>query len=131
MTARSERPDIVLMHGTLGASPGERLVEAARRAAGLDVLATLAATGRFGRRRVVTDDPARVTALAGRDAGIEPSGAAFHFGRRLAALVAARDCRQVLYVGAGSGALTTPAEWEALADLLAAGPVCCANNYLS
>jgi hypothetical protein len=45
--------------------------------------------------------------------------------------VAAHDCRQVLYVGAGSGTLTTPAEWGTLADLLAAGPVCCANNYLS
>jgi hypothetical protein len=37
----------------------------------------------------------------------------------------------VLYVGAGSGALTLPAEWHALADLLAGEAVCCANNYLS
>ena len=60
MTTRAERPDIVLMHGRLGSSPGEQVVEAARRAAGLDVLATLAATDRFGRRLVVTDDPALV-----------------------------------------------------------------------
>jgi hypothetical protein len=129
---RDERPAVVLMHGRLGASAGERLVEAARRAAALDVLATLAATGRFGRRLVVTDDPALVEALAGCAVTIEPSGPQFHFGRRLAALVAAHGLERVLYVGAGSGALTEPAEWAALADLLAAGePVVVANNYLS
>jgi hypothetical protein len=107
------------------------LVEAARRAAALDVLETLTTTGRFGRRLVVTDDPALVTALAGTDAVIEPSGIGFHFGRRLAALIADHGCRRVLYVGAGSGALTTMDEWHVLADLLAGEAVCCANNYLS
>jgi hypothetical protein len=128
---RDDRPSVVLMHGRLGASAGERLVEAARRAAALDVLDALAATGRYGRRYVVTDDPALVASLAGSGAIVEPSGPDFHFGRRLAALVAAHDLERVLYVGAGSGALTLPGEWAALADLLAAGPVCCANNFLS
>jgi hypothetical protein len=128
---RDDRPAVVLMHGRLGASVGERLVEAARRAAALDVLDALAATGRFGRRFVVTDDPALVGELAGGDTSVEPSGPDFHFGRRLAALVAAHRLERVLYVGAGSGALTLPGEWAALADLLEAGPVCAANNYLS
>lgn len=124
-------PAVVLFHGRLGASAGERLVEAARRAAALDVLDRLAATGRFGRRVVVTDDPLLAAALAGSDALVEPSGPAFHFGRRLAALVADHHLERVLYVGAGAGALNGAEEWTALADLLAAGPVCCANNFLS
>ena len=126
-----ERPAVVLFHGRLGASAGERLVEAARRAAALDVLDVLATTGRFGRCFVVTDDPGLVAALAGHNIVVEPSGPDFHFGRRLAALVAAHDLQRVLYVGAGSGPLTPAEEWIALADLLADGPVCCANNYLS
>jgi hypothetical protein len=85
---RDERPAVVLMHRRLGTSVGEQIVEAARRAAALDVLDTLAATGRFGRRLVVTNDPALVAALAGADVTIEPSGPDFHFGRRLTALVA-------------------------------------------
>jgi hypothetical protein len=119
-----ERPDIALFHGRLGPSSGEQLVEAARRAAALDVLDTLAATGRFGRRLVVG-------ALAGSGAVVEASGPAFQFGRRLASLIADHGCERVLYIGAGSGALTLPAEWHALADLLVGGPICCANNYLS
>ncbi|MCC6627657.1 MAG: hypothetical protein IT340_09675 [Chloroflexi bacterium] len=125
------RPAVVLMHGRLGESVGELLVTAARRAAALDVLATLAATGRFGATYVITDDPALATALAGWAVTVEPSGPDFHFGARLARLVAAHQLERVLYVGAGSGALTPPAEWAALADLLVAGPVVAANNFLS
>lgn len=125
------RPAVVLMHGRLGESVGELLVTAARRAAALDVLATLAATGRFGATYVITDDPALVAALAGWAVTIEPSGPDFHFGARLARLVAAHRLERVLYVGAGSGVLTPPEEWAALADLLVAGPVVAANNFLS
>ena len=127
----SDQPDVLLFHGRLGASPAERLVEAARRAAGLDVLEHLTATGRYGRRIVVTDDLEMTAALAGSGALVEQSGADFHFGRRLAAAIRAHDCQRVLYVGAGSGALVETGEWEALADLLDGEPLCCANNFLS
>lgn len=131
MSALASRPDIALFHGRLGPSPAEQLVEAARRAAALDVLDRLVATGRFGRRLVVTDDPLLQAALATSAVTLEPSGAAFHFGRRLAALATAYGCRDLLYLGAGSGPLTPTEEWLALIDSLAGGSACCANNFLS
>jgi len=107
---------VVIMHGSLGESRGERMVDGARRAATSDLVASLR---RAGAERVLlsTDDPAFLSVLTDSVVPLpSPCATTFHFGATLAAAVASHRLRGVVYFGSGTGFLLPE---ERLRELLA------------
>ncbi|GDX68149.1 hypothetical protein LBMAG37_13040 [Anaerolineae bacterium] len=107
----TEPVDAVVMLGALGASTAEQLLQRARWLATLHTLQQLAGCADVG--RIVLAAPAELQTLWQADApalGLlqrvtwdsDPAAAPFHFGERLAALVAQQQLTRVLYAGGGS-----------------------------
>lgn len=127
----SEAPILIVFLGGMGGSPIEDLLGQALAEAALDLLEEALASGAFAQAVLVSDSDA----LAGR----LPSGAVldrdegpFHFGRRLAALVAERRIERAVYVGAGGVPLMRGSDLAAVARHLAdADGVVISNNYFS
>jgi hypothetical protein len=105
---------------------GHALAEAA-----LDVLQEALATGAFAGAILVADDNAlerRLPAAVTLDVDAEP----FHFGRRLAAVIAERAIERPVYVGAGGVPLMRGSDLAAVARRLQeSGRVVISNNYFS
>ncbi|OGO49806.1 MAG: hypothetical protein A2148_07460 [Chloroflexi bacterium RBG_16_68_14] len=124
-------PVLIVFLGGMGGSPIEDLLGRALAEAALDLLEEALATDAFGGAVLVTDSDA----LAGRlppgvdlDRDEEP----FHFGRRLAAVVAQRGIHRPLYVGAGGVPLLRGSDLAAVARHLSEGEkIVIANNYFS
>lgn len=126
---------LILFAGGGGPSPAERLLTAARQAAGRDLLECTARVPGIGRRIVVTDDQEWGATLAAHDVTLDfdrPGGGAFHFGRRLAEVLERHAVHRALVMGAGSAPLLTPeALAEALAPLAGDAPAVVTNNLHS
>lgn len=126
-----DAPVLVVFMGGMGGSPVEDLLGRALAAAALDLLEEGLATDAFDRAVLVTDSDALAPSL--------PSGALldrdrgpFHFGRRLAEVVAERDIRRPLYVGAGGVPLMRGPDLAAVAGHIAhTDGIVVANNYFS
>jgi hypothetical protein len=123
---------IVFLGGMRGSAIEERLGRALAEAA-LDLLEDALATGAFAGAVLVADSDA----LAGRlppgvALDVDRPGEAFHFGRRLAAVIEERDIRRPVYAGAGGLPLFRGSDLAAVARHLAeADGVVIANNYFS
>jgi hypothetical protein len=112
----------------------ERLVVDAQLAASLDTLERVRAIPEFGALVVATANEefaARAAAL-GAQVEIDPPGAGFHWGKRLASLVAKHAAKVPCYIGGGSGVLMTPDDWRAMVKQVLQHPNrVVTNNYYS
>ncbi|HEX9075453.1 MAG TPA: hypothetical protein VF932_06715 [Anaerolineae bacterium] len=118
----------------VASSPVEDLVARAQCAVALDTLDKLRAIPEVGAMIVSTANSelaARASAL-GAHIEMDLPGEDFHFGRRLASLVAAHRAAVPLYVGGGSGALMRVEDWQSLArKILGASDTVVTNNFYS
>jgi hypothetical protein len=106
----------------------------AHQAAARDLLELLLHTGRIERAVVATDDPAWGDTLADLpvDVDLDVPGEPFHFGRRLAGLIARHDAQRVLYSGGASAPLLGADVWnEVLIRLGETDRVVVTNNLHS
>lgn len=106
----------------------------AHQAAARDLLELLLHTGRIERAVVATDDPAWGDTLADLpvDVDLDVPGETFHFGRRLAGLIARYDAQRVLYSGGASAPLLGADVWnEVLMRLGETDRVVVTNNLHS
>lgn len=116
------------------ATPVEHLVADAQVATALDTLEKLRTLSEIGALVVSTADTAFADRAAALGAAVEmdPPDASFHFGRRLAHLVAKYRAAVPLYVGGGSGGLMRVEDWRALARRILAEPgTVISNNFYS
>ncbi len=110
----------VVLHGSLGKSHGERLVEESREASAHDLVDTLQ---RAGLQRVVavTPDEEFGRSLLAQGVAVRRSSDPFHFGRALQELVREEESDGLLYFGSGSGVLLSGANIRDL-DVFAKRP---------
>ena len=97
-------------------SPIENLVAQAQVAAALDTLEKMRTLPEIAEIVIATADAdcaARAAALGAR-VEMDPPGADFHWGNRIAALVEKYRAAIPLYVGGGSGALMEVEDWRTL-----------------
>ena len=127
----SQAPVLIVFLGGMRGSPIEDLLGRALAESALDLLQEALATDAFSAALLVADSDA----LAGRlPAGValDRDQGSFHFGRRLAALVRARNIERPVYVGAGGVPLLRGSDLAAIARRLAgADQLVIANNYFS
>lgn len=112
----------------------ENMVVQAQWAAALDTLDHLRALPEIGEMVVATADKAFAARAAALGARIEmdPPQRVFHFGDRLAELVARYRASVPLYIGGGSGVLMDKAAWRDLAGrVLQERQVVITNNFYS
>ncbi len=120
----TEPVDVVVMLGALGPAAAEQLLQRARWLATLHTLQQLADCADVG--RIVLAAPAELQRLWLADApalGLlprvvwdsDPAAMPFHFGERLAALVAQHQLTRLLYAGGGSMPLLGAARLRELA----------------
>ncbi len=111
----------------------ERLVAHGQLAAARDTLDKLAQTAAVTQIVVATADAAFAEDAAALGAHVEPdSSADFHFGERLASLVDRYPDPVALYVGGGSGALMSAADWRDLVEQAERHPnTVFTNNFFS
>lgn len=138
MSGAGERPDLIVFYGRGGASPPERLVDGARRASTLQLVADAAATGLFRRLALVTNDAGLADGLAGEHPAliVERTPERIDFGRRLRETVERLGSAAAVYVGGGGAPLLGAPELRAMVARIAPGAgdaagVVYANNYLS
>ena len=106
------------MLGSEGPGPIERWVAEGRLAAALDALALLGTLPQIDRIVVATSERALAAALPGLPVSwdFDPPGEPFHFGERLAGLLAAYPAPSYVYLGAGSLPLLPPDVLEQALD---------------
>jgi hypothetical protein len=130
----SQRAALLLTVGGWGDSEVEQLMRRAHQAAARDLLNATLSTGLVERAIVATDDDEWGAEIA--DQGVEVSvdvpGEAFHFGRRLAALIERSGAKRVLCAGGASAPLMAIDEWtDVLSRLTEADQLVVTNNVHS
>lgn len=125
---------LTIFEGGRAASAVERLLAGLRRAVVLDTVER-ASRVRFIDAVVVVTDSAELAEAArarGAEADLDGGGEEFHFGRRLARLVARRGLDRVIYMSGGLGALATPDDLRWVArELLHRDAAVITNNVYS
>ncbi len=113
--------------------PAVQLVQKARQAAALDSLLAARATGLFDRLIVVTNDPLWASDLPlDCVVDLDDTRHPFHFGRRLASVIAHYGLTQVLYLGAGAAPLLGATDLARVAEsVLSAESLVVTNNLHS
>lgn len=128
------RVTAVIMTGGGRHTEVERLVAHAREAITCDTVDKLLKVKRVERIIVATDSPTLASMLADKPVivDVDSPGERFHFGRRLAQILADHDVQRCLYIGGGSGPLVTADGWQEIADALAdKGNTVITNNFYS
>ena len=125
----SARPTLVVFLGGLGASPVERVVNAARTAAALDCIEAALATRVFGDAILATDDASLRADLPNvtLDLDQEP----FRFGHRLAGVIRRHHIESVVYMSGGSVPLFKEDDFAELARALKRDGTAVTNNTFS
>ena len=125
---------LTIFEGGRAASAVERLLAGLRRAVVLDTVER-ARRVRFIDAVVVVTDSAELAEAArarGAEADLDGGGEEFHFGRRLARLVARRGLDRIIYMSGGLGALATPDDLRWVArELLHREAAVITNNVYS
>ena len=129
------RVDLVIMNGRSNGSDVERMVDNTRVAVTRDLIDYGRDCGAFGNIIVGTNDPDLAQSLMGLPSVIverDPEGEAFHFGKRLQALIAKYKIERLLYFGGGSAPLISKAALCELAEKVRiADRLFIANNFYS
>ena len=109
---------LIIMSGGESETYVEQAVAEACRAAARDTLERALEANVAGRIIVVTDRAEWAASLASLPVVIDldTSGAAFHFGQRLASVIERHDIRRAFYLGGGSAPLMDGATLRAIAD---------------
>lgn len=125
---------LLIMTGVSEGSEPERMVSRTRQAVTLDLVERALAVPSLRPVVVATNSPALVQRLSAYpilvdvDSPEEP----FHFGRRLAGLVASYGMERCFYLGGGAGPLLPESDLAAIADkMLAADQQLITNNFYS
>ena len=116
-------PTLIVFLGGFGSSEVERLVDAARTAASFDAVEAWGSAA-----IIVTDDPE----LRGKAPGvvIDHDTGAFHFGRRLAAVLRRHNIERAVYIGGGSVPLFGASDFADVASRVTDG-IAVTNNFYS
>ena len=125
---------LLIMTGVTEGSEPERMVSGARQAATLDLVEKALAIPSLRPVVVATNAPDFGRRLSEYPISIEldPPGAPFHFGQRLAALIAQYGMECCFYIGGGAGPLLPADDLAAIAAaLLAADRLLITNNFYS
>ncbi len=126
----TDRPTLIVFHGSAGDGPAERLVARARIAAARESVSAALAAG-FGAVIVATDDTAAFARMDGRALIDADAGGAFDFGDRLRRLVAVNGLERPVVMGSGSLPLLTPDDFARVVEALDADAACVTNNLFS
>lgn len=123
----------VIMHPSLGESPGEQLVQQGREASTIDLVRTL---GKAGIERIVLLTPsspfADRLAFCGVTLNATTDEPRFHFGRALKHVIAEQSLDGLIYFGSGTGGLLTAEQMKTLVQFASrAGPGALFNNFYS
>lgn len=127
----------VIMHPSLGTSPGERLVQQGREASTFDLVGTLA---RAGIERIVLFTPSATFAdrLADRATSCNirlistEDESRFHFGRAIKQVIAEGSLDGLIYFGSGAGGLLTAEQMKTLLEFASRSePGGLFNNFYS
>jgi hypothetical protein len=130
----AETLPLLIMTGVSEGSEPERMVSLARQAATLDLVERALAVLSLGPVVIATNSLAFAQGLADFPVHVEldTPGEPFHFGQRLAGLIASYNMDRCFYLGGGAGPLLPAADMAAIAaDLLAADRLLIANNFYS
>jgi hypothetical protein len=125
---------LLIMTGVSQNSEPERMVSLAREATTLDLVERALDVPRLRPVVVSTNSASLARRLAGSPVRIEldPPGGAFHFGHRLAELIAQYNMQRCFYIGGGAGPLLPAADLAAISQaLLAADRLLVTNNFYS
>jgi len=124
---------VVFARGRKPGPPWVQAMDAIVLAAARDTLER--AQGIFDRVIVATPDREFAASLTdfGVEIDLDPPGRAFHFGRRLADVVARFDLRRIVYTGAASAPLFIRDDWASVAQAAreATSAIIIANNIHS
>ena len=126
MTAK---PTLITFLGGFGHGPAESIVATACWAASLDAIEAALSTNAFDRAILVTDGETLAPDIAG--VVLDTDETAFHFGRRLAAVIRRHNPDSVVYMGGGSLPLLTPEGFTTITETLARGVAVTNNTYSS
>jgi hypothetical protein len=122
-------PTLVVFLGSLGDSPIERQVGAARLAATLDSIETALESGAVTGAVLVTDNAYESVDVPGL--ALDVDAGEFHFGCRLAEVVRRRGLNSVIYFGGGSVPLLGAEDFAAISAALQTGATVTNNQYSS
>ncbi len=132
--ARANLITLLLFVGGGGKSAVEITMRRAVQAAARDLLERLLACEEIGQAIIATDDAEWASSLREWPVTVDldPPGIPFHFGQRLADLIARHDVKRALYAGGGAAPLLTTTQWrEMLHRWAAGGPGLLTNNLHS
>ena len=130
----AENVSLVMMSGGWSDRPLERELRQACQASARDLLSRLLSTGVIDQAVIATDDAEWADRIEGSSLtiSVDLRGEAFHFGRRLAALIKRRGWRRVLYTGGAAAPLMQTHHWrDVLERLCRADRLMMANNLHS
>jgi hypothetical protein len=130
----AETLPLLIMTGTSEGSEPERMVSRARQAITLDLVDKALGVPNLLPVIVATNSTELARRLAGLPVRVEldSAGEPFHFGRRLAGLIASYDMERCFYMGGGAGPLLTISDLASVAEqILAADRLLVTNNFYS
>jgi CTP:molybdopterin cytidylyltransferase MocA len=125
---------LLIMTGVSEGSEPEQMVSQARQAVTLDLVERASVVSSLGPVVVATNSTDLARRLDGYPVHVDldPPQEPFHFGRRLAGLIARYDMQRCFYVGGGAAPLLPASELAAIAEtMLAADRLLITNNFYS
>ncbi len=125
---------LLIMTGTSEGSEPERMVSQARQAITLDLVDKALGVPDLHPVVVATNSTELARRLSGSPVRVELDNARepFHFGRRLAGLIASYGMERCFYMGGGAGPLLTTSDLASVAErILATSRLLVTNNFYS
>ena len=126
-----QKPTLIVFIGSTATSPVEQMVEGARQAITTDTIEKACRASVFDRIIVATNDRKFARSVKGQ-AIVEMDQGPFHFGKRLADLIAKHNIDKPFYIGGGSVPLLTAEELAKIVEEFASkSNAVISNNYFS
>lgn len=125
---------MLIMTGSSEESEPERMVSLARQAITLDLVEKALTVSELHPIVVATNSPSLAQRLNQHPIHVERDepGEPFHFGRKLAEMIAHYDMQRCFYIGGGAGPLLPASEMAQVAKaVLATGQLLVTNNFYS
>jgi hypothetical protein len=125
---------LLIMTGSSEDSEPERMVSLARQAITLDLVEKALTIPELDPIVVATNSPSLAQRLSRHPVHVDQDapGEPFHFGRRLAELIARYDMERCFYIGGGAGPLLPASEMAEVARaMLATSQLLVTNNFYS